>query len=226
MSSVQAPSILQNKDVGGGRTDMYSQKKIIIPPALQGRIITWYHEYLAHPGETRLEATLRQLFDWGNMRKHVQRHVKTCRTCQVCKQKRKKYGKLPAKVAENARPWDQVNVDMIRPLTVKAQNGTFQLRALTMIDPATGWFESEAVNKVDAETVSAAFDDAWLCRYPRPQYMGYDGGSEFKSVFDEMRANFGMKKKISTPYNPQSNGVIERVHQVLNDAIRTFELSK
>ena len=107
---------------------------------------------------------------------------------------------------------------MIGPLTVKAQNGTFQLHALTMIDPATGWFEAEAIENVNAETVSAAFDDAWLCRYPQPQYMGYDGGSEFKSV-DEMRANFGMKKKLSTPYNPQSNGIIERVHQVLNDAI-------
>ena len=29
---------------------------------------------------------------------------------------------------------------------------------------------------------------------------------------------------MSTAYNPQSNGIVERIHQVLNDALRTFEL--
>ena len=41
-----------------------------------------------------------------------------------------------------------------------------------------------------------------------------------------MRANYGMTRRVSTSYNPQSNGIIERVHQVLNDALHTFELSE
>ena len=32
-----------------------------------------------------------------------------------------------------------------------------------------------------------------------------------------------MKEKLSTSYNLQSNGIIERVHQVLSNALRTFE---
>jgi transposase InsO family protein len=50
--------------------------------------------------------------------------------------------------------------------------------------------------------------------------------SEFKNVFDEMRKNYGMKKRITTAYNPQANGIIERVHLVLCDALRTFELQE
>ena len=39
--------------------------------------------------------------------------------------------------------------------------------------------------------------------------------------------NYGMKDKPSTSYNPQSNGIIERVHQVLGNAfLRTFELEE
>jgi hypothetical protein len=173
-----------------------------------------------------MEATLRQAYEWPNMRHTVQHHVHGCAICQRNKQQRKKYGKMPVKVAEKSTPWNRVNVDMIGPLKVKAANGTFELRALTMIDPATGWFEVQAVQSAASAPVMAAFDDIWLSRYPRPEYLGFDGGSEFKSVFEEMRKNYGMKKKQSTPYNPQSNGIIERVHQVLNDAIRTFELSK
>ena len=36
------------------------QNKIVVPKILQGRIIAWYHEYLVHPGSTRLEQTLSQ----------------------------------------------------------------------------------------------------------------------------------------------------------------------
>jgi hypothetical protein len=32
-------------------------------------------------------------------------------------------------------------------------------------------------------------------------------GSEFKQVFDEMRNNYGMKKQVTTAYNPQANGI-------------------
>jgi hypothetical protein len=35
-----------------------------------------------------------------------------------------------------------------------------------------------------------------------------------------------MKKKRSLEYNPQSNGIIERVHQVLGDMLRTFQLEE
>jgi hypothetical protein len=128
------------------------------------------------------------------------------------------------KQAEPSEPWNRVNVDMIGPLTVKTPTKTLELRALTMIDPTTGWFEVKDVKKADSATCGAVFDDVWLSRYPRPQYIGFDNGSEYKSVFDEMCLNYGLDKKPSTPYNPQSNGIIERVHQVLNDALRTFEL--
>ena len=38
--------------------------------------------------------------------------------------------------------------------------------------------------------------------------------------------NYGLKGKRSTEYNLQSNGIVERVHQVLGNTLRTFELEK
>ena len=55
----------------------------------------------------------------------------------------------------------------------------------------------------------SAFDDTWLTRYPRPQFIGFDGGKEFKSVFQEMCTNYGMTEKPNTGYNPQSNRIVE-----------------
>jgi hypothetical protein len=44
------------------------------------------------------------------------------------------------------------------------------------------------------------------------------------AVFEELVNNYGIKKNNSTPFNPQSNGIIERVHLTLNDSLRTAEI--
>jgi hypothetical protein len=97
---------------------------------------------------------------------------------------------------------------------------------MTMIDPATGWFEIAHIINPNTDEAQRALDSCWLARYPRPAEIGFDNGSEFKWLFKELCANMGIKTKISTEYNPQSNAIIERVHQVLGNALRTFELEK
>jgi hypothetical protein len=70
-----------------------------------------------------------------------------------------------------------------------------------------------------------AFNNLWLTRCPRgPQYIGYDNASEFKAQLKQMCDNYGMKEKPSSSYNAQSNSIVEQVHQVLGNALRTFEL--
>jgi hypothetical protein len=207
--------------------DIITQHKlIVIPKTLQKRIVAWYHHYLAHPGMTKLEDTLQETMMWKNMRRDIESYVRTCPQCQKYKKVRPKYGKLLEKQAEDAIPWKRVDLDMIGPYKVKAANGNFTLRALTMIDPATGWLEVNDVPDYAANSTQAAFDEVWVSRYPQPEIIGFDGGSEFKQLFNEMRRNYGMKKRVTTAYNPQANGIIERVHLVLADALRTFELQE
>ena len=111
------------------------------------------------------------------------------------KRQRKKYGHLPAKEAEYL-PWERVNVDLIGPYTVRTKEDSIQeLRALTMIDPATGWFETSPISDKSAVTVMTAFNNHWLCRYPQPRYIGFDNGSEFKAQFLETCTNYGVKTR-------------------------------
>jgi transposase InsO family protein len=209
-----------------GRDLLSFQGKILVPDSLQGRIIAWYHKYLAHPGMTRLEATIRTVFVWPGMQEQIKRHIGRCKECQLNKGNAKKYGHLPPKDMEAPEPWNRINVDLIGPWRVKTPKGPRELRALTIIDPATGWFEMKEISDPTAASTSAALDDVWLSRYPRPQVIGYDGGGEFKADFAETIKNYGLSKKITTAYNPQSNGIIERVHQTVADALRTFELEQ
>ena len=94
-----------------------------------------------------------------------------------------------------------------------------------MIDPATGWFETSPISDKSAVTVMTAFNNQWLCRYPQPRYIGFDNGSEFKAQFLQTCTNYGVKAKVTTSHNPQANGIIERVHQVLGNLLRTLNIT-
>jgi hypothetical protein len=125
----------------------------------------------------------------------VEAAVKNCHECQIGKKVRNKYGDLPEKVAERPIAWNRVDVDLIGPLTVKTPNGNKELLALTMIDHSTGWFEVKDVKDKSAKESINTFDDVWLFRYPRPEYIGFDNGGEYKNVFEELVNNYGIKKK-------------------------------
>ena len=58
------------------------------------------------------------------------------------------------------------------------------------------------------------------------QKIGFDGGSEFRAEFWEWCANISIKTKPREAWNPQSNSVLERVHQVLGDCLKCFNLEE
>jgi hypothetical protein len=68
---------------------------LVIPKPLQGCAVMWYHHYLQHPGHTRLEETMKAVIYWKGMRNTIQSKTKSCKTCQVNKERTQKYGHLP-----------------------------------------------------------------------------------------------------------------------------------
>jgi hypothetical protein len=64
----------------------------------------------------------------------------------------------------------------------------------------------------------------WLCRYPRCHHLIYDNGSEFKLHFESLCESYGIKHKPTTVKNPQANGILECVHQVLGQMLCAAEL--
>jgi hypothetical protein len=60
----------------------------------------------------------------------------------------------------------RVDVDLIGPMKIKTPSQEVELRALTMIDPATGWFEVKDVVSPSAEDCMAANKPIALTRVP------------------------------------------------------------
>ena len=211
---------------GGKRRELICKDgKIVVPSAVQQHLTEWYHTMLCHPGETRTEQTIRQHYYWKDLRGTVHDICSKCDRCQRTKKKTIKYGHLPEKAAQ-AEPWDVLCVDLIGPykIDVPGKSQPLVLHCLTMIDPATSWFEIVAIPNKTAFEVANLAEITWFTRYPWPTQIIIDRGTEFMGEFMRMvKDDYGIKRKPITTRNPQANAVLERIHQTIGNMIRSMQ---
>jgi hypothetical protein len=146
-------------------------------------------------------------------------------------------------------------VDRNGPYTLKGKdNSSTDFMCLTMIDPATSWFEILELPTVTKLTVpttgkgknvtcdkynkvsETTFDKAsaqirsnlvyktWFSRYLCRQYFIYNNGSEFKLHFCAICNTYGIKRKPTSVKNPQTNDILERIYAVFTNMLRITEL--
>ena len=84
---------------------------------------------------------------------------------------------------------------------------------------------AQITNKTAAE-IADITEKTWFTRYPLPQRIVFDRGTEFKAEISKMCHNeYGLKRKPITTSNPQSNAIIERIHQTIGNIIHKFDVS-
>ena len=199
------------------------ENKIVVPKSMQTPVVEWYHGVLMHPGETRTELTIGQHYTWKGMRKTVQTVCQSCQACQLNKPKVRKHGLLPPKIAEDI-PWERLCIDLIGPYTVgdPKKKDFATLHCLTMIDPATGWFEIAEIPSKSADEVAIVLELTWLTRYPWPTEVILDRGREFRAEVEKtLKDEYGLRRKLITTRNPQANAMVERAHQTIHNLIAT-----
>ena len=75
-----------------------------------------------------------------------------------------------------------------------------------------------------ATIIKDLFHNSWLARYPRQQFIVFNNGGKFKRELKQMCENYSIKAQPTTSHNPQANAIMERVHKVVNDMLRSFDL--
>ena len=104
------------------------------------------------------------------------------------------------------------------------------LTCMTMIDPATGWFDIVQIPTFNLDEVTAGndeyiykssdrvnqlFNNTWLCRYPHPRKVVFDNVYEFKRDFNPLLKDFNNEPVLMSVKNPQANSLVEQFHQVI-----------
>ena len=148
-----------------------------------------------------------------------------CLTCQLTKKNKKNVGHLPPKQAEY-QPWEALCIDLIGPYTIPRKGKKeLTLHCMTMIDPATGWFEIVQIPGKQADDIANILEETWMCQYPWSQKIICDRDKEFMAEVKTMlQEDYGCRVSQITTRNPQANAILERMHQTLGNMVRTFQL--
>jgi hypothetical protein len=74
---------------------------------------------------------------------------------------------------------------------------------------------------MEAKTFVEAFINTWVARYGVPEAVTTDRGRQFTSaLWEGLCHNLQINHISTTAYQPQSNGLVERTHHQIKDALR------
>jgi hypothetical protein len=139
-----------------------------------------------------------------------------------------------------------------RSLHFKGKDGSsIDFMCLTMINPATNWFkivelptvrvtvpkagkgkkttctdyskDAKNFEKTSAQISNLVYK-CWFSRYPHCQYLIYNNRSEFKLHFRALCTTYGVKRKTTSIKNPTANAILECIHAVFTNMLRTAKL--
>ena len=175
---------------------------------------------VAHPGTRATRRLVSARVVWRGMASDL---AAWCRACQQCQ--RAKVTKQPAAPVQPIpipqRRFSHVHVDLVGPLPVSSDSFTY---ILTIIDRTTRWLEAVPLKDMTASTCSAAFMSSWVARFGVPATLTSDRGTQFSSAtWQQLCSRLGIQHIMTTSYHPQANGMVERVHRQLKDALRARE---
>jgi len=169
-----------------------------------------------HPGVRGTKKLVCANFCWPGMSSYVANFARTCLGCQK--------GKVHRHVALEAavipvpmRRFAHIHIDIVGPLPMSANcNYIF-----TVLDRTTRWPEAIPLSSVTAADCAAALLQGWIQRFGVPDTITSDRGAQFTSaVWASLCALLSIQHIQTTSYHPQANGLVERFHRRLKDALR------
>lgn len=168
--------------------------RIVVPTAARTDILRLLH--LPHSGMVKTKKAAQRLYFWPGINNDIKTMVENCQFCQKLLPSQPKE-KL--QLSEASLPMSQVGIDL------------FDFRGiphLVMVDRFSGY---PFVKQLRSLTTSAVLKHltAWFLEFGFPFIIRTDGGPQFRSEFEKYCKDHNITHELTSPYNPQSNGLAE-----------------
>lgn len=187
----------------------------ILPEAWRRRVFDVVHD-LHHPGPAATAKAMDRHFLWKTMKKDVKLWCVNCLKCQAAKVARR------VKETSIFRPvprhrFRSLHVDLVGPLP--PSEGYDYL--FTIIDRADRWPVAVPTKGCLAITCAQALLRGWIQDHGVPDALTSDRGPQFTSnLWAALFELIGAQPNQTTAYHPAANGLVERLHLNLKNALR------
>jgi len=157
---------------------------------------------------------IRSRYYWPQMYENIRSYVQSCDQCQ----RRGKYKRNePLHPIPAYEPFYQIGIDIVGPLP-RSTNGNRYI--VVAIDYLTKWPEAKALSEATAENVATFIYENIICQHGCPTKLLSDRGTHFNNkMIEELTKRFQIRHHFSTPYHPQTNGLVERFNRTLCEAL-------
>jgi transposase InsO family protein len=185
----------------------------LVPAAFRSAVFAAIHG-LAHPGIRATRRLVSSRFVWRGCAADT---AGWCRDCQ-----RGKVTWQPAAATQSIpvpeRRFTHLHVDLVGPLSTSTEGFKY---LFTITDRSTRWVEAIPVKNMEAATIAGTLVAGWVSRFGVPAVITSDRGTQFTSVVWEALCNrLHIQHITTTAFYPCSNGMVERCHRQLKDALR------
>lgn len=174
-------------------------------------ILKQAHDLLGHRGVYSTAKTVSTRFWWPTFMEDIKEYIRTCHQCQI--RSTFKFH-IPPTISIPTTVFSKVYLDIM--LMPKAQGYRYIVAAR---DDLSGAAEGRKLKKASARTVSQFIFEELICRYGNIVQIVTDNGPEVKGATEELNRRYGISQIHISPYNSQANGVVERGHYTIREAI-------
>ena len=188
---------------------------LVLPQPMRTQVMQLAHEGMGHMSFKRVLVLIKQKFVWPGMGVDIRRHCESCPECQRCQ--KRKAGKAPLMPRPVlSEPFEALAFDLVGPMEPGEGGCRFILTAICM---ASRWPEAVPLRTVTAEDVAEGMFTVFS-RTGLPLQLLTDQGPQFlSSLVQAMCSKLKIDKLQTTPYHPECNGMIERMHGTLNSML-------
>jgi len=177
-----------------------------------------YPPQAGHPGANKMCTSMRRWFYWESMVVDVYVFVANCTQCarnRVGERRTKNY----LKTLPPTEPLTDICMNLLGPLPRTAAGNE---HLLVVVDRCSKMTRAIPLERIDADTIAAAFLDYWVAAYGPPVTVLSDNGPQFRStLFRGVFSLPGISNRYSTTYHPHVNGQVDRYNRTVVRQLRT-----
>ena len=171
-----------------------------------------------HLGQEKTLSRVKQKFYWPGHFNDIKNWCNTCTTCATHKTAHPKQ-KAVLQTMQAGYPLQIVAVDILGPLPESDNRNSY---IMVVGDYFTKWMEAYAIPNMEAKTVATKLTDEFFFRFGIPEQLHSDQGKQFESqLLKDVCTILRIDKTRTTPYHPQSDGLIERFNRTLLSMLST-----
>ena len=191
------------------------EKLIIIPESLVHQFLEYIHG-LNHRGVNQMLKEIYGHFYVCNVKERVKAFVRTCVKCRQIKPGKRSPNE-PVRQSVAFAPWSHVHMDLSGPFPKSWQGNRY---ILAVVCNLTRWCALRAIPSKHAESVAVGLRSIF-CEYGPCTSLLSDNGKEFaNNDLRKLLMDLGVHLQHSTPYRPQSNGIVERLNQKIKSLLK------